>query len=476
MATKTPSCTKAPGKASQDGSQITAPSLAGQYRQVRRMTERLCERLTAEDCAIQSMPDVSPAKWHLAHSSWFFDVLVLAEVLKNYEPFDSRYHYLFNSYYNTLGEQFDRPRRGVLSRPSLEDIGRYRQFVDQRILAFAANADQATLAKAAPIIILGLNHEQQHQELILTDIKHVFWSNPLRPAYRDLPESPRGRQPSLEWISFPEDTYEIGCQRSSAREGFFGTETDREGILDSAFGRFAYDNEGPAHKVHLGAFRIASRLVTNGEFLRFIEDGGYGRPELWLSDGWKTVQARRWQAPLYWEHRDGHWWLMTLAGMRKVNPDEPVCHVSFYEADAFARWAGARLPTEAEWEIAAADYPIEGNLLESGHLHPMALVTDCGQEISPVENRCHSETPVLRQMFGDVWEWTASPYRPYPGYRPPAGAPGEYNAKFMCNQMVLRGGSFATPRSHIRSTYRNFFPPDARWQFMGLRLAEDAES
>jgi len=442
-------------------SDITGSQLAERYREVRRATEALSEPLTPEDCAIQSMPDVSPAKWHLAHSSWFFEVLLLADLIKDYEPFDSRFHYLFNSYYNSLGKQFDRPHRGILSRPGLADVLAYRRHVDQHVLDFLATADPTAIRKAASIIILGLNHEQQHQELILTDIKHVFWSNPLRPAYREIPAPSAGQPSPNAWEAFQEGVYTIGHEN----------------------GAFAYDNESPAHKVYVAPFQIASRLVTIGEYLEFMADGGYERPTFWLSDGWKVVQERQWKAPLYWEEREGRWWLMTLAGMRLVEPDEPVCHVSFYEADAFARWAGARLPSEDEWEIAARGLSIEGNLLESGLLHPTASSVDAQEGAAPVGNRCHSKEDrrrggggTLRQMFGDVWEWTGSPYRPYPGYRLPEGAPGEYNAKFMCNQMVLRGGSCATPRSHIRPTYRNFFPPDARWQFTGLRLAKDATS
>ena len=466
MAAKTECPTVARQVSTQAESESAGACLAERYREVRRTTESLSEPLTPEDCAIQSMPDVSPTKWHLAHSSWFFDVLLLAEVVKNYEPFDARFHYLFNSYYNTLGKQFHRPHRGILSRPGLADVLAYRQHVDQHVLNFLASADRAALRKAAPIITLGLNHEQQHQELILTDIKHVFWSNPLRPAYSELPAPTTGRLSPGGWETFPEGVHTVGHET----------------------GGFAYDNEFPAHRVYLDSFRIASRLVTNGEYLEFMNDGGYERPTLWLSDGWKIVQERRWQVPLYWEEREGRWSLMTLGGVRPVEPDEPVCHLSYYEADAFARWAGARLPSEEEWEIAARGLPIVGNLLDRGRLHPEPSMASSGEEAAPVGNRCHSqeeqcrsdenrshsEERALRQMFGDVWEWTGSPYRPYPGYRVPEGAPGEYNAKFMCNQMVLRGGSCATPRSHIRPTYRNFFPPDARWQFTGLRLAKDA--
>ena len=430
-----PSTQAASGRA---GVAVSPAALAEEYRRVRLATEKLVEPLTPEDCAIQSMPEVSPTKWHLAHTSWFFETLVLMPAVRGYAPFNTEYQFLFNSYYNTLGKQFDRLRRGLLSRPSLQDICAYRKHVDDRVSAMLESADAALVAKFAPIIALGLHHEQQHQELILTDIKHVFWSNPLRPAYRKSPAPIGQAAPPLEWVGFDRESHEIG----------------------HASDDFAYDNEGPRHQVHLPGFEIASRLVTNGEFLAFIEGGGYDRPEFWLSDGWNVVRGNDWQHPWYWERIDGAWRIMTLGGMRPLDPHEPVCHVSLYEASAYARWAGARLPTETEWEVAARDLSIEGNLMEADLLHPTPAASQ-GPE------------GVLQQIYGDVWEWTGSPYAPYPGYRPPEGPLGEYNAKFMCNQMVLRGGSFATPRSHIRSTYRNFFPPDARWQFMGFRLARD---
>ncbi|MCG8405030.1 MAG: ergothioneine biosynthesis protein EgtB [Phycisphaerales bacterium] len=416
-------------------------SLTAHYREVRQTTEKLCVPLTPEDCIIQSMPDVSPTKWHLAHTSWFFETFLLTDGLPTYRPFHPEYKYLYNSYYNAVGDQFYRPNRGLLSRPSLEHTYRFRNYVDRHVLEFLESRDEDSVRKVAPVITLGLYHEQQHQELILTDIKHVFWCNPLRPVYRNLGTPLDGAPLPQTWARFAENLYWIG-HRSD----------------DDCFG---YDNEYPRHKAHVRAFEIASRLVTNGEYLEFLSDGGYERPEFWLSDGWNIVNAEGWKAPLYWEQRDNAWWIMTLGGMRKLNPAEPVCHVSFFEADAFARWTGARLPTEVEWEIAAQNVPVQGNLLDDDRLHPVST-----QTIKP-------EGP-LSQMFGDVWEWTASPYAPYPGFKQVEGALGEYNAKFMCNQMVLRGGSCATPRSHIRSTYRNFFPPDARWQFMGFRLARDA--
>jgi ergothioneine biosynthesis protein EgtB len=396
--------------------------------------------LTVEDYVVQSMPDASPAKWHLAHTSWFFETFLLAPELNGYRPFSADFAYLFNSYYNAIGDRHPRPRRGLLTRPTVEEVYRYRAHVDQAVTRFLEGADADRLRRVGPILTLGLNHEQQHQELLLTDLKHLFSCNPLKPAYREQPPDAPGSAPPVHWIRYAEGLRHVGH--------------DGDG--------FAFDNEGPRHRVFLGAFALASRLVTNGEYLAFMEHGGYSRPEWWLSDGWNARAAHGWEAPLYWEKRDGRWRTLTLAGMRDVNESEPVCHVSYYEAEAFAHWAGARLPTEFEWEAAAEACPVEGNLLGAGHLHP-------------VRPRGGPDATQPRQMFGDVWEWTASPYMPYPGYRPASGALGEYNGKFMCNQMVLRGGSCVTPPGHVRRTYRNFFPPGARWQFTGLRLARDPE-
>lgn len=404
-------------------------SLAAQYRAVRAMTEELCEPLVTEDYIIQSMPDVSPTKWHIGHTSWFFETFVLAPTLPEYRPFHPQFSFLFNSYYNAVGERWARPQRGLLSRPTVQEVFDYRTYVDEHMLTLLERLDGVSIDPA--VIVLGLHHEQQHQELMLTDIKHVFSINPLRPVYRDFQASGRASE-GLRWMRYPEGVYQIGFDASG----------------------FAFDNESPRHRVFVESFQLGSRLVTNGEFLDFIADGGYLNPLLWLSDGWATVQSRGWGAPLYWERQDDGWQQMTLAGMRAVDPAEPVCHVSFYEADAFARWSGARLPSEAEWEIAAAQVPMEGHFVEDGYYHPV-----------PAGG--------AMQLFGDVWEWTGSPYTSYPGYYPTEGALGEYNAKFMCNQMVLRGGSCATSRTHIRPTYRNFFPPDARWQFSGLRLARE---
>jgi len=405
-------------------------TLAAQYRAVRAFTDTLCEPLVTEDYIIQPMPDVSPTKWHIAHTSWFFETFLLAPVLPGYQPFHPRFSYLFNSYYNAVGDRWSRPERGLLSRPTVAEIYQYRRYVDEHMLELLDRID--TLLVDTAVVELGLHHEQQHQELMLTDIKYVFAINPLRPVYREYRRPATRDTAPLRWMAYPEGVFEIGYDGRA----------------------FAFDNELPRHRVFVEAFQLGSRLVTNGEYLDFIADAGYSQPLLWLSDGWATVQAQGWQAPLYWEQLDGEWWHYTLAGMRRVDPAEPVCHVSFYEADAYARWAGARLPSEAEWEIAAAQAPMRGNFVEDGSYHPV-----------PAGG--------ANQLFGDVWEWTSSPYTSYPGYHPVEGALGEYNAKFMCNQMVLRGGSCATSRSHIRPTYRNFFPPDARWQFMGLRLAKE---
>lgn len=406
------------------------------YREVRRASEMLCEPLTPEDSCVQSMPDVSPAKWHLAHTTWFFETFVLEQVDEEFSPEHPDYRVLFNSYYNAVGRQFPRNRRGVLSRPSLDEVREYRRSVDERLLALF-DSPHTQAAEFEPVVELGLHHEQQHQELMLTDIKHVFWSNPIKPAYRERRNSrPLVEGGAVAWIDFEGGVTTIGHQRRG----------------------FHFDNERPVHEVYLQPFRLASRPVTNGEFLHFMNDGGYQRPDLWLSDGWDTVKSEGWISPLYWEQCGGQWRQFTLSGPQPLNPDEPVCHVSFFEADAFARWADARLPTEAEWEAAARSVDVDGNFVESGRLQPAA----------------QRGTSEMQQMFGDVWEWTASPYVAYPGYRPLPNALGEYNGKFMCNQFVLRGGSCATPASHIRPSYRNFFQPEKRWQFSGIRLAKDA--
>ncbi|HZC35861.1 MAG TPA: ergothioneine biosynthesis protein EgtB [Chthoniobacterales bacterium] len=420
----------APGFEREDSQDFPA-----RYRCVREYSEKLCETLEPEDCVVQTMPEVSPTKWHLAHTSWFFETFVLKEALPDYAPIHPQYAYLFNSYYNAAGKMHCRPKRGLISRPTLCETLEYRHRVDDSMHAIFEKS--AIFEKFAPIVLLGLHHEQQHQELMLTDIKHVFSENPLRPVFRERSMRKSAAVSPMPWLTFPAGVYQVGY------EG----------------GEFHFDNEGPRHRQFVETFQLAPRLVTNGDYLEFIEDGGYQRPEFWLSLGWYTVTEQQWEAPLYWEKRDGSWSIFTLAGMRELDKCEPVCHVSYFEADAFARWARARLPTEFEWEIAAANLPYAGNFVENESFHPR-----------PVDETAAGQP--LAQMFGDVWEWTSSSYSPYPGYGPTSGALGEYNGKFMCNQYVLRGGSCATSQSHMRKTYRNFFPPNARWQFMGIRLAK----
>ena len=383
------------------------------------------------------MPDVSPTKWHLAHTTWFFETFILKKFVAGYRPEVPQYAYLFNSYYNAAGDMHRRDLRGLISRPTVKEAQRYRSSIDSHIDDLLSNAAEKLLDEIEPILILGIPHEQQHQELLVTDIKHVFAQNPLYPVFR---EQKIGIVPTqttpMHFLDFEEKTVEIGH--------------DGRG--------FAYDNESPRHRALIPAFSMASRPVTNGEYIAFIEDNGYARAEFWLSLGWLTVNEQHWQSPLYWTKRDGRWWNFTLSGFRPVDENEPVTHVSYFEADAFANWTGARLPTEFEWERAAAKIDIEGNFVESEIFHP------CPAPVSADD---------LHQMFGDVWEWTRSAYAPYPGYRAAPGALGEYNGKFMCNQYVLRGGSCATSQSHIRRTYRNFFQPEKRWQFTGIRLARD---
>ncbi len=413
---------------------VDADTLLERYRAVRAFTEKLSEPLYAEDMVIQSMTDASPMRWHLAHTTWFFETFVLREHVKGYETFHPAFEYLFNSYYNAVGAQFPRPRRGMLSRPTVDEVFSYRAYVDDRMAELVLDSGPELHGVLHPIVELGLNHEQQHQELMLTDIKHVLAQNPLFPAYRGA-TLPAGADPDApSWVG-----YEKGLRTI----GYGGAD-------------FAFDNEGARHEVHLESFELATLLVTNEEYLSFVEEGGYKDPTPWLSEGWATVKNERWKAPLYWVRQGGEWWEFTLAGLQPLDPTRPVCHLSLFEADAFATWAGARLPTEAEWEAVAADVPIQGHFADDELFHPRAAAPD--------ETRPH-------QMFGDVWEWTQSAYAAYPGYRPAEGAIGEYNGKFMCNQYVLRGGSCATAKDHIRLTYRNFFPAYARWQFTGLRLA-----
>jgi ergothioneine biosynthesis protein EgtB len=387
------------------------------------------------------MTEASPVRWHLAHTTWFFETFVLKRMDQQYELFDPAYEVLFNSYYNAVGEQFPRPQRGLLTRPTVREVYAYRSAIDERMQkAFESGLDEQLLG----IVEIGLHHEQQHQELLLTDLKHAFSFNPLHPVYRET-ESMAATEPEpAEWRRFDEGIYWIGHEAAQEESP-----------------AFAYDNEGPRHKAYLQGFELSDRLVTNAEYLGFIADGGYRDPRWWLSEGWAVVNERKWEHPLYWRRRGDDWFIMTLSGLRPLEPAAPVCHVSYYEADAFAAWAGCRLPREEEWEVAARDLVMRGNFVESELYHPVA--TDEGADQS-----------ALRQCFGDVWEWTMSPYAPYPGFKAAEGALGEYNGKFMCNQYVLRGGSCATSASHIRPTYRNFFPADARWQFSGIRLAKDA--
>jgi ergothioneine biosynthesis protein EgtB len=441
-----------------------ATVLASQYIAVRQQTHALTAHLTAEDLMVQSCAEASPGKWHLAHTSWFFETFILSNHLAGYRPFHPQFRDLFNSYYNAVGQQPEKALRNTFSRPSLDEVRKYRAHIDEQMLKLLQSGTLASDIRK--LVVLGLNHEQQHQELLVTDIKHGFWSNPLQPTYQPAVTGSAQAPPQQRQQLYPEGLYEIGAEGDS----------------------FYFDNEGSRHKVFLRPFRFAMRLATCGEYLSFMEDAGYSRPELWLSDGWKAVQENRWRAPLYWEKSGKDWMQFTCSGLRRVEEAEPVCHVSYYEADAFARWAGARLPTEFEWEVAASKAPVEGNLVESGRFHPAAA--SAVPEVGPIEadptgispaqvgqTEARQQHPpaqiVPLQLFGDVWEWTASAYLPYPGYKPAAGALGEYNGKFMSGQMVLRGGSCITPRSHIHASYRNFFPPETRWQFSGIRLADD---
>jgi ergothioneine biosynthesis protein EgtB len=424
-------------------SNLDPAALRARFDCVRSATVALCDRLSPEDACAQSMPDASPAKWHLAHTTWFFETLVLERELQDFRPHDPAFRVLFNSYYNGIGLQHPRPERGMLTRPSLDEVGHYRAQVDEGVHRLM---EAGLSGRAAGAIELGLHHEQQHQELILTDIKHLLSRNPTHPSYVERSAEPRISDKPIEWLNFDEQLRWIG---HSGEAGF------------------RFDNEGPRHREFVESFQLASRPCTNSEFLAFMADDGYDRPELWLSDGWATVGAREWNAPGYWQPSDGGWKVMTLSGQLDVRPDEPVCHLSYYEADAFARWMGARLPSEFEWEVAAAGRSVSGNLLESGRFHPSPMPT-------PATSDSPGRDAGPEQMFGDVWEWTHSAYAAYPGFRALGDAFAEYNGKFMCNQNVLRGGSCATPTDHIRATYRNFFFPDSRWQFSGVRLARDA--
>lgn len=414
----------------------TAQNLIERFAQVRAYTEELAAPLSPEDQTVQSMADVSPTKWHRAHVTWFFETFVLAQHKQGFEPFQDKYWFLFNSYYEAIGPRYSRPMRGVISRPGAHDVGKYRDHVDSYIRDLIESFDEGTLQKVGSTIELGFHHEQQHQELLLMDIKHVLSLNPLQPAYAGKPCLTEDPGP-MGWLDYEGGLVEIGH--------------DGDG--------FSFDNELPRHQQFLQPYRLADRLVTNGDWLEFIADGGYRRAELWLSDGWARVNTDGWRAPFYWTELDGVWFEHTLHGTFPVNPALPVCHVSHYEADAFATWAGKRLPTEAEWEHAASTEEVVGNLADRQTWHPRP---------APAAN------DRLRQLFGDCWEWTSSSYLPYPGFHPAEGAIGEYNGKFMSGQMVLRGGCALTPPGHARASYRNFFPPGARWPVTGLRLADDA--
>ncbi|MDQ2867630.1 MAG: ergothioneine biosynthesis protein EgtB [Verrucomicrobiota bacterium] len=445
--------------AQEPGIASSADALWQRFRATRDFSRLLARDLEPEDCVVQSMPDVSPTKWHLAHTTWFFETFILKKFATGYQPAIPEYAYLFNSYYNAAGSMHRRDLRGLISRPTVAESFRYRENIDRHVDELLKATD--AFDEMAPLLELGIQHEQQHQELLVTDIKHVLAQNPLHPIFRKRPpETPRAPAP-LAFVNFDETIAEIGHDGSG----------------------FSYDNEGPRHRALVPAFALASRPVTCREYLRFMEENGYQRSELWLSLGWMTVNEQHWNAPLYWEKRDGEWWHYTLSGFRRIDENEPVTHVSYSEADAFANWSGARLPTEFEWERAAAGLKIEGNFVDSERFHPAVIPSaaegsrrESIKATSPGSlgsDRNDNAADRLHQMFGDVWEWTRSSYAPYPGYRAEPGALGEYNGKFMCNQYVLRGGSCATSRSHLRATYRNFFQPEKRWQFTGIRLARD---
>ncbi len=410
--------------------------LAASLFKTRRLSLDLARPLSDEDQVVQVMDDASPTKWHLAHTTWFFEAFVLRSFLPGYRVYDEAFEYCFNSYYDSVGPRQPRARRGLLTRPSAQEVRDYRAYVDEALAVMFELPDLPEEARA--LVTLGINHEQQHQELLLTDILSLFAVEPLRPAYLESEPGVSAQDPApLRWIGFDGGIHAFGHQGDG----------------------FAYDNEGPRHDELIRPFKLADRCVTNREWIEFIEDGGYRTPTLWLADGWGTVNGQGWQAPLYWEEADGGWAQMSLRGFRPIDPAAPVTHVSYYEADAFARWAGKRLPSEFEWELATRGVPMQGRTLGAGHFRAL-----------PAEP--HGDG--LKQMFGDVWEWTASAYLPFPGFKPAVGAVGEYNGKFMCNQFVLKGGSCATPDGHVRATYRNFFYPHQRWQFTGLRLAADA--
>ena len=411
-------------------------SLIQQFTAVRTSTIKLTEGLSAEDMVVQSMTDASPAKWHLAHTTWFFEQFILKEYQSGYQPFDPDFNYLFNSYYENVGKRHARPMRGLLTRPGIAEVLSYREAINETMIQLL-DSQHPQKDAIAQLVMLGLHHEMQHQELLMTDILHAFSLNPLCPAVKpDAIEAPAVAAPPLSFHHFDPGLTTIG--------------TDSDG--------FHFDCEGPRHKTYVHPFALANRPVTNREWLEFIRDGGYQTATLWLSDGWHCIQQQQWLAPLYWRKTDGHWQQFGLCGLSDVDPDAPVSHISYFEADAFARWSGHRLATEQEWEVAARTQEIDGNFLEQGYYSPTSISTTGDG---------------LLQLYGDVWEWTSSPYISYPGFKVAEGAIGEYNGKFMSGQYVLRGGSCVTPRLQLRSTYRNFFYPHQRWQFSGVRLAKD---
>lgn len=407
------------------------------FLQIRQDSENICAPLEIEDYGIQTIDDTSPPKWHLAHTSWFFETFILKPFLKNYKEFHPLFAHLFNSYYELAGTYHPRPERGLLSRPTVKEVYAYRSHINHAMQELLADLQHDDRSNIEMLTNIGMHHEQQHQELILTDIKHIFACNPLKPVYRELIVPAGNTAINMGWHEQAGGVYEVGANFND---------------------QFVYDNETPRHKQYIKAYSIASCLITNGEYLSFMEDGGYQRPEFWLSDGWKTVRSQNWQSPLYWEKHDNQWYIMSLSGLRKLDDYAPVSHVSFYEADAYARWSEKRLPFEGEWEVVANNIAIEGNFRDQDYLQPIAATTTG-----------------LTQFYGDVWEWTRSSYAAYPGYKATPGALGEYNGKFMNSQMVLRGGSCFTPANHIRTSYRNFFYPKDRWQMSGIRLAEDIE-
>ncbi|OVE76107.1 hypothetical protein BVX98_06410 [bacterium F11] len=420
-----------------------------EFDRIRETTEFLCHPLQTEDYVVQPIEDVSPPKWHLGHTTWFFESNILKPFSPRYRLYHEKFNFLFNSYYESFGPRTLRSQRGFLSRPTVKEIYEYRRYINDKINQLSINLSEEDWVEFVRLMNIGLQHEQQHQELLITDLKFIFGNNPLKPFYYKQNTSPEMTQPS---------------NKKKATQTFLGF---HGGIVPFGFSGkgFAFDNEKPSHQVYLPEYKLMNRLITNGEYLEFIQDGGYRNFRLWLSDGWELVNRKNWEAPLYWEKEGGKWFLYSLNGFKELNLEEPVCHISFYEADAYARWAKKRLPTEVEWENAARIHIRnfdDANLLDDHHFHPQVLAN------SPLQNRS-----TLKQMIGDVWEWTSSSYLPYPGFQPEEGVLGEYNGKFMINQMVLRGGSCATPRSHIRISYRNFFQPDKRWQFSGIRLASD---